>query len=225
MALERLPRRRRKPTHDGPPRVIAYTRVSTEEQAGSRAGLDAQREALARAAEQRGWQVEWIEEPGVSAKSLVRPGLQRALDKLAAGEADVLAVSKLDRLSRSVHDFTGLVARAQREGWSLAILDLGLDMSTPQGSMMAGILAVFAEFERNMIGQRTRDGLAAKRAQGVKLGRPRVLPEPVRQRIGALRGDGLSYQAIADQLTSEQVPTAHGGQWYAATVRKVLVGE
>jgi DNA invertase Pin-like site-specific DNA recombinase len=204
--------------------VLAYLRVSTSEQADSGAGLDAQRAAIEREAAAKGWQhVEWITDAGISAASVEdRPALLGALARLAAGDADVLCVSKLDRLSRSTHDFAGIVKAATREGWSLSILDLGLDMLTPQGSLMAGVLAVFAQFERELIGQRTRDGMAAKKAAGQRFGRPRVLPDEVRERITAMRADGATYTAIADRLNAEQVPTARGrGQWYPSTVHGI----
>ena len=83
-------------------RVIAYVRVSTSEQADSRAGIEAQRATILAEAERRRWQhVEVIEDAGFSARSVNRPGLALALDRLKRGEASVLVVSKMDRLSRS----------------------------------------------------------------------------------------------------------------------------
>lgn len=92
-------------------------RVSTEEQASSGAGLGAQRAALGAEAVARGWaDVEWVADEGSSAKDLRRPGIASALAELEAGRSGVLAVAKLDRLSRSVHDFATLVERAHRQG-------------------------------------------------------------------------------------------------------------
>lgn len=82
----------------------------------------------------------------------------------------MLIASKLDRVSRSVRDFAGLLDRAQSRGWRLVLLDLG-DTSTAAGEMIANLIASAAQYERRLIGQRTREGLAAKRAQGVRLGR------------------------------------------------------
>jgi DNA invertase Pin-like site-specific DNA recombinase len=85
------------------------------------------------------------------------------------------------------------------------------------------VIASVAQWERRIIGQRTAEGLAVKRAQGVKLGRPRTLPESVRLRIKRMHERGMSMSAIADKLTADGVPTAHGGKrWYASTVRSVL---
>src|SRR5947209_8423161 len=141
------------------PRCIGYVRVSTDEQATSRAGLDGQREAIVAEMERRGWVlVELVEDAGYSAKNLNRPGIQRALPMLEGRnrQADVLMVAKLDRLSRSVHDAAGLLTRSQRKGWSLVALDVGVDTSTPSGEAMAHMMSVFAQLERRMIGERTR---------------------------------------------------------------------
>jgi DNA invertase Pin-like site-specific DNA recombinase len=217
-------------TSGGSPRVIAYLRVSTEEQGLSGGGIAAQREAIEREAERRRWtEVRWVEDAGFSASTLDRPGIQSALAALSSGEADVLVVAKLDRLSRSVYDFAGLMRRSEDEGWGLACLDLGLDSSTPQGRMMARILAVFAEFEREMISSRTRDGMAAKKASGTlrgRIGRPVRIPESVRTRIQAMRRAGATLAGIAQTLTSEGVPTASGGSsWRISTVDRVLRSE
>ena len=85
------------------------------------------------------------------------------------------------------------------------------------------MLATFAHFERRLISQRTKDALAVKRAQGVRLGRPPVLEPELRDRIRAMRADGSSLARIADELTAGGVPTAHGGaRWHASTIAKVL---
>ena len=89
---------------------------------------------------------------------------------------------------------------------------------------MAHVLATFAQFERRLIGQRTREALAAKRAAGVRLGRPPSLPGEVRERIAAERQAGKSFAAIATLLNDEGVATAQGGnQWWPGTVRSVLL--
>ena len=98
---------------------------------------------------------------------------------LEAGDAAALVVAKLDRLSRSMIDFTALMATAQKQGWALVALDCAVDTTTPAGEAMANVLATFAQFERRLISQRTREALAVKRAQGVRLGRPPTLPQAV----------------------------------------------
>ena len=204
--------------------VVGYCRVSTAEQADSGLGLEAQRQAIRSECERRGWELVSVEEDaGVSGKVTSRPGLQRALDACRRGEADGLVVAKLDRLSRSVQHAAQLLAEAEREGWALVALDLGVDLSTPAGEVMAHVLAAIAQFERRLIGQRTKDALAVKRAEGVRLGRPQVLPDRVVARIARERAAGRSLQAIADALNSECVATAHGGaKWWPSTVGKVV---
>lgn len=220
----RTSRQQRRP--DGPPRVIGYGRVSTAEQADSRAGLDAQRATIAADVERRGWTLlPYIEDGCSGAKSPdERAGLGLALRELASGAADVLMVAKLDRLSRSLRDFADLMERSRRDGWALVALDLGVDTTTPAGEMMASVVASVAQYERRLIGQRTREGLAAKRLQGVRIGRPRSLPESTVARIVLEREAGATLDAIADRLTADGVATSQGGvRWYASTVRGVLV--
>lgn len=206
------------------PTVIAYTRVSTAEQADSGLGLAAQRATIEAECDRRGWALaETYEDAGASGKSLTgRPALADALDALDAGKADVLVVAKLDRLSRSVGDAAGLLDRSQRRDWALVSCDLGVDTSTPAGEAMANVMATFSQLERRLIGQRTRDALAAKKAEGVKLGRPQTLPADIVDRIVSERDSGSSWSAIGRGLDTDQIPTAQGGKkWYPATVRKV----
>jgi DNA invertase Pin-like site-specific DNA recombinase len=220
------PRRRRRTrdvTAGGPVRVVAYARVSTREQLTG-AGLEAQRDVIAAELGRRGWDgVLWIEDRGFSARDLDRPGIQRALAILARGEADILIASKVDRLSRSVADFSTLARRATREGWRLTVLDVGLDMTSPQGEMMATLLAAFGQFERRLIGERTRDGMAVLKRQGKRMTRPLDIPEDVRLRIAGERAAGRTYRAIADGLNAEGVPTGRGGRrWWPSTVHAAL---
>ena len=214
--------RRARTRRSGTERVVGYCRVSTAEQADSGLGLEAQRQAIRSECERRGWELVAVEEDaGVSGKVTSRPGLQRALSACSRGEADGLVVAKLDRLSRSVQHAAQLLAEAEREGWALVALDLGVDLSTPAGEVMAHVLAAIAQFERRLIGQRTKDALAVKRAEGVRLGRPQVLPRQVVARIARERAAGRSLQAIADGLNAEGVATAHGGaKWWPSTVGK-----
>ena len=159
----------------------------------------------------------------LSGKTLARPGLAEALDAVDSGAAAGIIVAKLDRLSRSLVDFAGLMARAQAGGWNLVALDLGIDLATPAGEFMANVLASAAQWERRIIGQRTRDALAVKRSQGVRLGRPASLPAEIVERIVSAHAAGDGWSAIARSLNAEQVPTAHGGAaWHPSTVRGVV---
>lgn len=208
------------------PKVIAYVRCSTEEQADSRGGLEAQRAAIVAEARRRGWlesDLSFIEDAGFSGKDLKRPGIEAALDALRHRKADTLVVSKLDRLSRSLMDFAGLMDRASREHWALIALDLNVDTSTPSGEAMASMMATFAQFERRLIGERTKAALAAKRRQQVRLGRPRIIPDAVVARIASERSAGAALRAIVNGLNRDEVPTAMGGRgWAISTVQRVL---
>jgi DNA invertase Pin-like site-specific DNA recombinase len=223
------------------PRMVAYMRVSTADQASDGYGLDAQRATIERAAAQRGWKIVEFISDAASGKNTRREGLERALELLrpvtaqdrrrgrTMTGADGLVVAKLDRLSRSVLDFAELVARADKEGWGLVTLDPELDLSTPFGRAMANVVATFAQLEREMIGQRTREGLAAAKAKGVRLGNApgtpgqSKVPADVEQRIAAEHAAGMSLNAIARGLNADGVPTALGGRaWYPATVRGIV---
>jgi DNA invertase Pin-like site-specific DNA recombinase len=205
-------------------RVLGYTRVSTDEQ---HAGLLAQSEAINAEVKRRDWTYMIQErDNGFSAKDLNRPGIQNALETLRKGDADVLMVSKLDRLSRSMLDFSTLMEQARKEGWAIIALDVGVDMTTPAGEMLANVLATFAQFERRLIGQRTKEALAQKKANGVKLGRPRQLDQQIRDYITWQHSRGYSYSAIAEILNVSNTPTAHGGKkWWPETVRGIVQSE
>lgn len=201
--------------------VVGYVRVSTGEQD---AGLTAQRAAIRQEADRRGWSLVTIHQDKASARSTRRrPGLAAALADVEGGKAEGLVVAKLDRLSRSLIDFASLMERSRRRHWEIVVLDLNVDTTTPNGEAMAGMLAVFAQWERRMIGQRTREGLAVKRAEGVRLGRPCSLDPEVRNRIKAMAEEGESRASIARTLNAEGVPTAQGGRhWYGSTVLAAL---
>jgi DNA invertase Pin-like site-specific DNA recombinase len=205
-------------------RVLGYLRVSTEEQAISGLGLADQRAVIAAEAAHRSWSdVEYLSDEGYSAKNLSRPAIADALERLRKGDASVLVVSKLDRLSRSLLDFATLMDRARREGWQLVVLDLAIDTTVPSGALMANVMAAFAEYERQLIGARTSAALQQLKATGKRLGRPRTLQVEVTRRIVHAREAGQSLAAIAASLNSDGVPTARGGaQWYPSTIKAVL---
>ena len=204
-------------------RVVAYARVSTEEQGLSGAGLEAQKKAILSECNRRGWTlVESFEEVG-SGKDLKRPGVQAALEVLSRQEADGLVVAKLDRLSRSMLDFAGVMATAQKQSWALVALDCSIDSSTPAGEAMAHVMATFAQFERRLIGQRTREALAVKRAAGVRLGRPSAIEPELAERIHAERATGATLRQIADMLNEEGVATPRGGsEWRPSSLERLL---
>lgn len=202
-------------------RVIGYVRVSTNKQD---IGPEVQIAALTAEAQRNGWTLDLRREDAASAKTLRnRPVLAQALADLKAGQADALAVSKLDRLSRSVADFAGLLETANRQRWALICLDLGIDTSTITGAAMAQVTCTFAEMERKKIAERTRDGMAKIKADtGKHMGRRSVLPAETVTLIEAERDAGLSMAKIAEKLNAEGVPTATGRTWHASTIRQVL---
>jgi DNA invertase Pin-like site-specific DNA recombinase len=203
-------------------RAIGYLRVSTEEQGQSGLGLDAQATTVHAEIDRRGWEYVARYTDIASGKSLRnRHEFAEAMRVLAAREADVLVVAKLDRLSRSVSDFAAILHKSQVEGWALDVCDLGVDTTTPSGKMVAQIMMVLAEWEREMIGDRTKNALAAARARGQKLGRPQGISDETVRLIRVMRGSGLSWGKIAAALEREGVKTGQGGQWHATTVRKL----
>lgn len=203
-------------------RVIGYLRVSTDEQARSGLGLEAQRFTISRYADLMGWEVEWMGDEGRSGKDMARPGLAAALDALQKGEAQALVTAKLDRLSRSVADFAGLLDRARKEKWAVVALDLSLDTTTITGELVANILMACAQWERRLIGQRTSDAIQARLLKGEDWGRRATLTETTEAAIRDLHADGLTAHAISRILNEQDVPTARGGAWHPSTVQRVL---
>jgi DNA invertase Pin-like site-specific DNA recombinase len=220
-------------------KAIGYTRVSTDAQGENGGGLAAQREAIERLASARGWQlVDVVEDVGVSGSVPLadRPAGARALARLRDGGADVLMVSKLDRLSRSAHDLAGLLEekarrrrtrrrRGESSSWRLVSADLGeLDMMTPVGELVANVLGAASRMERRMIGVRTSEALRAKQRAGLRLGRVPVMPDATRTLVLSLYRKHGGWSAVAHVLNERSVATASGGaRWYPSTVRAVVL--
>jgi DNA invertase Pin-like site-specific DNA recombinase len=204
------------------PPVITYRRVSTAEQGDSRLGLEAQQAAILTEVEQRGWSIAGEYQDVASGRRISgRPGLGQAIEHVRKVNG-VLVASKLDRVSRDVIDFASLLRDAERQGWSVLVLDLQLDTTTPVGRFTAVMLANAAEFERRQIGERTRVALAAKKARGERLGRPRLTPQNLVDRVVRERDAGSTWQAVADRLNEDGVPTQRGGAaWRVSTVQRL----
>ncbi|MFC7458041.1 recombinase family protein [Brachybacterium sp. GCM10030267] len=162
---------------------------------------------------------------GLSGSRNDRPGLQLVLGRMRRKEASFLVVAKLDRLSRSIRDGADVIDQANRQRWALVDLGSGVDMSTPAGEMVAGVLLSAAQYERRLIGVRTKEGLASAKARGVSLGKPTAYPDELLTRIHRMHGHGLSLRKIAEMLTNEGVTTTKGGRWHASSVRSVLNSE
>jgi DNA invertase Pin-like site-specific DNA recombinase len=198
--------------------------VRSDGRTDSRAGLEAQRRAIAAACKRRRWRLlERVEDAGRSATEVNRPGVGEALRVLERGDEQALVAAKLDRLSQALLDLAALIASAQKHGWALVALDCALEPTTPAGEETANVLATFAPLERELISQRTREALALKRSQGVRLGRPPTISPYVIDRIKRERKAGNSLAAIANGLNADRIPTAQGGRrWYPATIRYTL---
>ncbi len=224
--------------------MVGYVRVSTERQADEGVSLDAQRAKLKAHCVAHDLELVLIEaDEGVSAKTLDRAGLQRALAMLEAGQADGLLVPKLDRLTRRVVDLGHLIeTHFAGERWSLLSVADQIDTRTAAGRMILFILMSVAQWEREAIGERTVDAMAHLRAEGVPLGRSgygwqhaletdpatgRRMLFPVFDelatvaRIQGLRKQGLSYGAIAAQLAADGHQSKRGGRWLPNTVRRI----
>ncbi|MCW2956908.1 MAG: putative resolvase [Thermoleophilia bacterium] len=217
-------------------RVVLYSRVSTDKQAQDGHGLAAQHTRLCEFAEQRRLDVLYtVADEGVSGSTMQRDGMQRVLNLVVAQMVDAVVVTKADRISRNVRDLLNLSATLEEHGVALVTADEQFDMTTPLGKAMSAMRAVFAQLERDMAASRTRDGMAAAKAKGVRLGRP-----PVGWRIEAgrwhptdryalverahtRRGEGWTLAAVADELNRDGVPTGSGrGRWAVPAVRRLL---
>jgi len=216
--------------------AIAYYRVSTARQGKSGLGIEAQKVAVQRFAEAEGLDVlaEHIEvETGKGADALDRrPQLAAALAQARKQKCPIL-VAKLDRLSRDVHFISGLMAHRV----PFIVAELGADADP----FMLHLYAALAEKERALISQRTRAALAAKKAQGVKLGNPRAAETVGRAHaanrtaadqfaanvlpiVREIQASGLTtLREIAAALNARGVRTARGGQWHSTTVRNLLL--
>ena len=189
-----------------------------------RASLTARRRALAATCTRRGWQlVEVAEEAGLSAEERKRPGSKEALRVLASGDGKTLVARKLDKPARSLLELARLLESAQKQGFALVALDCAAETTTPAGQAAVRVLASFAPYERGLHSQRVRQALAAKRAHGVRLGRPPSMSPYASERIRRERAAGKSLAAIANGLNADRIPTAQGGRsWYPTTVRYTL---
>lgn len=184
-------------------RVAIYARVSTDGQT-----VENQVGELEAVAKRHGWDVvETFVDQGVSgAKGRDgRPGFDALHKAVARREVDMVAAWSVDRLGRSLQDLVGFLGELHAKGCDLFLHKQGLDTSTPAGRAMFGMLSVFSEFERALIQERVRSGLARARANGKRLGRPTTITSVQVERIRSLREDGVSIRGIA-----REVGTSHG---------------
>ena len=222
-------------------KALAYVRVSTEEQAVTGVSLRAQRERLQAYCVSRGLViVEVIADEGVSASKVLdtRPGGKRLVEALKRKEIKHVVALKLDRLFRNAEDALRTTSAWDRRGLSLHLVDLGgqsLDTASAVGKMMLTMMAAFAEFERNLVSERTSAALAYKRRHNEvsnhvpfgfnQVGSRLVTNEAEMAIVGELqawRAEGATFRTIAARLNTQAVPSKKGGEWHASTVQKVL---
>src|ERR1700683_2745917 len=152
-------------------RVIGYARVSTDKQADRGVSLDAQTEKIRAMVVVHGAELaDIIVEAGESAKSLNRPGMQRLLALVDSGSLQAVIVAKLDRLTRSVKDLCELLERFERRGvWLISVAE-SLDTGSAAGRLVINIITSVSLWEREGLGERTRDAMSHKRANGERVG-------------------------------------------------------
>jgi len=197
--------------------IIAYTRRSTDRQDTSH---EAQLDAIRRATDA---ELIHIEDDCSGSKPLPeREGGAYALSLLRSGKAEALAALRIDRISRSSADFANTVAEARKQGWHLIVTEAGIDTRDKYGRFLAGVMSNVAELERELIVDRTKDGLAVARKRGKQVGAPGA-PKHIKSRIIREHNNGLSLSAISRGLNEDGVATANGGRkWYASAVRSVI---
>jgi DNA invertase Pin-like site-specific DNA recombinase len=196
--------------------LVGYLRIAPRERAEARPGLAVQRAALDRAARERGWDLVRVEEDVRSGRSLRRPGLRSALAACRAGEAEGIAVARLDRLTYSLTDLAEIVREAVDGDFTIVSLDPDVDLASDGGRAVGEVLAEAATWQPRAI-------TTAGRALAGRPGRPSSTPPAVAARIRDLRGQGMTLQAICDTLNADGVPTPRGGaEWRPTSLRSVL---
>jgi len=178
-----------------PVRAALYARVSTH----NGQNPEMQLAELRSYCERRGWTVfsEYVDR-GISGAKERRPQLDRLLADCRKRRVDAVVVYRYDRFARSLRQLVNALDEFRSLGVDFVSLHEGVDTSTPNGRLVFGIFATIAEFERELIRDRVRSGLAAARNRGAKLGRPAKGLDVAR--ITALRESGASWPAIARQM-------------------------
>jgi DNA invertase Pin-like site-specific DNA recombinase len=219
-------------------RTIGYVRVSTERQAERGSSLEAQAEKIRAMALVQGVELaDIIVESGESAKSLQRTGMTRLLALVEAGQVKAVIVAKLDRLTRSVKDLCELLERFERKGVALVSVAESLDTGSAAGRLVLNIMAAASQWEREAVGERTRDVLRHKRSQGLRVGNLafgfRLAPDGVHTQddlaeqaviaeIRELRRRGATLRGIAKQLNERGRRTRRGTLWRLESVARVI---
>jgi site-specific DNA recombinase len=218
-------------------KTVGYIRVSTDKQADRGVSLDAQAEKIRAMAVVQGGELIDIIVDAESAKSLNRPGMARLLALVDSGAVQAVIVAKLDRLTRSVKDLCTLLERFERRGVALVSVAESLDTGSAAGRLVLNIMTAVSQWEREAIGERTRDALSHKRGKGERIGNlafgyrlagdgQHLEPDPGEQQalaeIRRLRSDGMALRGIATALNHRAYRTRRGTAWRLESVARVL---
>jgi site-specific DNA recombinase len=218
--------------------AIGYVRVSTDKQADRGVSLEAQADKIRAMAVVHGAElIDIIVDGGESAKSLQRPGMERLLTLVDGKKVHAVIVAKLDRLTRSVKDLCTLLERFERRSVALISVAESLDTGSAAGRLVLNIMTAVSQWEREAIGERTRDALCHKRSKGERIGNipfgsrladdgQHLEPNPAEQttlaEIRRLRNEGTAMRKIAATLNQRAYRTRRGTPWRLESVARVL---
>lgn len=210
-------------------RALGYARVSTDRQSERGISIDVQSSRIRAMAEIQGAELLDVIVEGESAKTLNRPGVERLLQLVDSSMVDMVIVAKLDRITRSVKDLAELLERFSRRGVALVSVAESLDTATASGRLVMNLLMSVAQWEREVIGERTRQALQFKKSIGERIGGipfgyqlssdgKRLESKPSEQAIieyaTSLRAAGCTLRAIALEMNQRGMTTRCGGQWH-----------
>lgn len=219
-------------------RAIGYVRVSTEQQVNDGVSIELQVEKIKQYCDLYNHELlDIIIDAGVSAKNLKRPGITNVLQLLDSNETDALVVYKLDRLTRSLADWSTLIKDYfnEKSGKTLLAVVDQIDTSTASGRMCLNLMMTVYQWEREVISERTKAALQHKRSKGQPLGSakfgenitqlnitPNLVEQEVLNLILDLRTKGYTLQQIADHLNKNNYLSKRGKSWYQRTVKNVI---
>jgi len=212
---------------DTTPAVI-YRRVSTDEQATSGLGLEAQYDTCEKHAAARGWSpLAVFTDAGISGTVPLRerPAGAQAV-ALARATGAILLVAKLDRIGRDAIDRLTLLRDAASDGWRIESPDIsGIDPTSAEGRLMHGVMASVAEYERALIGIRTSAAIRARLRRGEGWGKGKEIDPAATERARVLREAGATYAEIDEFLRDEGFMPPRGDRWHRNTIRRMVTGE
>lgn len=227
--------------HPNPPPAIGYCRVSTEEQVRGGISLENQEEKIQAYSTLKNFSlIRIIVDPGCSAKELNRPGVQDVLSLVRSKKVNAIIVYKLDRLFRDASDALITIKLFDQKAISFHSIEETIDTKGPMGKFFFTMLAAMAEWERNIISERTRDAMFYKRSQRFRVGdipfgwdliknnrlRKNHREQLIIDKIKRMRGRGYFLRDISSYLHSVGVKTKKGrDRWSAKVLRAILVRE